>query len=91
MSISKRIRKRANREARAEANQPIPVITDADLEQLSADTIVRVDCAHASTRGTTDGVVLIRCAVGAAVIGGCPRDCKSFEKRRVGGFGLGLG
>lgn len=89
MGIYKRKRQRANREARAEAKQPIPTITDADLEQLSQDVIVRADCAHASTRGTTDGVVLIRCAVGAAVIGGCRRDCESFEKRRVGGLGLG--
>jgi hypothetical protein len=36
-------------------------------------------------------MVLIRCAVGASVMGGCARDCPKFEKRRVGGIGLGLG
>lgn len=91
MSGAKRRRKRANREARAEAGQSVPPITDAELEGLLADVIVRADCEHASTRTTKDGVVLSRCAVGAAVAGGCLRDCQSFERRRVGGAGLGLG
>ncbi|MDQ3570157.1 MAG: hypothetical protein M3396_05935 [Actinomycetota bacterium] len=91
MSSAKRKRKRANRQARAEADQPVPDITEADLDRLLADITVRADCEHASTRTTTDGLVLTRCAVGAAVAGGCPRDCASFEKRRVGGIGLGLG
>ena len=91
MSSAKRKRQRANRQARADANQPIPVVSDADLDQLLADLTVRADCQHASTRTTTDGLVLTRCAVGAAVAGGCRRDCQSFEKRRVGGLGLGAG
>jgi hypothetical protein len=91
VSSAKRKRQRANRQARAEADQRIPVVTDADLDQLLADIIVRADCEHASTRSTTDGLVLTRCAVGAAVGGGCPRHCESFEKRRVGGLGLGAG
>lgn len=91
MSRSKRKRQRANRQARAEADQAIPAITDADLDQLVTDVSVRIDCEHASTRTTADGLVLTRCAVDAAVAGGCPRDCGSFEKRRVGGIGLGLG
>jgi hypothetical protein len=88
---AKRKRQRANRQARAEAAQPVPVLTDADLDRLLADITVRADCEHASTRTTTDGLVLTRCAVGAAVGGGCPRQCGSFEKRRVGGFGPGVG
>lgn len=91
MGSAKRKRQRANRQARAEADQPIPAITDADLDDLLRDITVRTDCEHASTRTTTDGPVLIRCAVGAAVAGGCPRQCESFEKRRVGGVGIGLG
>lgn len=91
MGSAKRKRQRANRQAGAEANQPIPAISDADVDQLLADITVRTDCEHASTRTTVDGLVLTRCAVGAAVAGGCPRDCRSFEKRRVGGIGLGLG
>ncbi len=91
MSKAKRKRQRANRQARADANQPIPAITDANLDQLLADVTVRADCEHASTRDTADGLVLTRCAVGADVAGGCPRDCDRFEKRRVGGIGLGLG
>ena len=91
MSSSKRKRQRANRQARAEADQAIPAITEADLDHLLADITVRADCDHASTRTTTDGLVLTRCAVSAAVAGGCPRQCGSFEKRRVGGIGLGLG
>ena len=84
----KRRRQRANRQARAEAEQPIPAITDADLDRLLSDVTVRADCENASTRTTADGPMLIRCAVGASVAGGCPRDCPSFEKRRVGGLGL---
>jgi len=88
MSTAKRRRKRANRQARREAQRPIPVVTDADLEGLLADVTVRDDCEHAVTRATADGVVLLRCTVGAAVPGGCPRDCARFERRRVGGLGL---
>ena len=91
MASPKRKRQRANRQARAEAAQPIPAITDTDLDELLADVTVRADCEHASTRTTADGLVLTRCAVGAAVAGGCPLDCGSFEKRRVGGIGLGIG
>lgn len=91
MSSAKRKRKRANRKARDEASQPARAVTDADLEHLLADVTVRTDCEHASTRTTADGPVLTRCAVSAAVAGGCPRDCASFEKRRVGGIGLGFG
>jgi hypothetical protein len=91
VSSAKRKRQRANRQARAEASQPIPPITDADLDWLLTEVTVRTDCEHASTRTTTDGPVLTRCAVGAAVAGGCPRDCARFEKRRVGGIGMGLG
>ena len=91
MSSAKRKRQRANRQARAEASQPIPSITEADLDWLLTEVTVRTDCEHASTRTTTDGPVLTRCAVGAAVAGGCPRDCARFEKRRVGGIGMGLG
>ena len=85
---AKRRRQKANREARTEADQPISAITDADLDQLLSDVTVRADCENASTRTTADGPVLIRCAVGASVAGGCPHDCASFEKRRVGGLGL---
>jgi hypothetical protein len=88
---AKRKRQRANRQARVETDQPIPVVTDADLDQLLADITVRADCEHASTRTTRDGLVLTRCAVDAAVGGGCLRACGSFEKRRVGGFGLSIG
>lgn len=91
MSKAKRKRQRVNRQARAEAAQAIPPVTEADLAGLLADVTVRTDCEHASTRTTADGVVLTRCAVGASVAGGCPRDCQGFEKRRVGGIGLGLG
>jgi hypothetical protein len=91
VSSAKRKRQRANRQARAEADQPIPALTDADLDRLLSDVTVRADCEHASTRTTTDGLVLTRCAVGAAIAGGCPRDCGSFEKRRVGGIGPALG
>ena len=91
MSSSKRKRQRANRKARAEADQSIPAITDTDVDQLLVEITVRADCEHASTRTTPDGLVLTRCAVGAAVAGGCPKDCGSFEKRHAGGMGLGLG
>ena len=91
MSSAKRKRKRANRQARAEADQAIPALTDADLDGLLTDVTVRPDCEHASTRSTADGLVLTRCAADAAVGGGCPRHCPSFEKRRVGGVGFGLG
>lgn len=92
VSNAKRQRQKANRRARAEASQPVlPTITDADLDQLLGDVIVRTDCEHASTRTTADGPVLTRCALGAAVAGGCLRDCESFERRRVGGIGLGFG
>ena len=91
MGIAKRKRKRANREAREQAARPIAPITDAELEGLLADVTVRPDCEHASTRTSRDELVLIRCAVGASVAGGCPRDCAKFEKRRVGGIGMGLG
>jgi hypothetical protein len=91
MASGKRKRQRANREAREEAEHPLPELTDADLQGLLADVIVRDDCEHASTRTSPDGLVLIRCAVAADVGGGCPRACTSFEKRRVGGVGMGLG
>ena len=91
MGSAKRNRRRENRRARAEAGQPVRPITDADLAQLLGDVTVRTDCEHASTRTTADGPRLIRCAVGAAVAGGCPRDCPSFERRHVGGIGLGFG
>src|SRR4051794_40070618 len=74
VSTAKRRRQRANRQARREADRPIPAVTDADLEGLLADVTVRDDCEHAVTRATADGVVLLRCTVGAAVPGGCPRD-----------------
>lgn len=89
MSSAKRKRQRANRQARAEAAQPVPAVTNDDLAVFLADVTVRADCEHAATRSTPDGLVLARCAVDAAVHGGCPRDCGSFEKRRVDGLGLG--
>jgi hypothetical protein len=89
MSTAKRQRQRANRRARLDAQQKVPTVTDADLEELLADVTVRDDCEHAVTRATTDGIVLIRCLVDAAVPGGCPSTCPSFEKRRVGGLGTG--
>jgi hypothetical protein len=88
VSTSKRRRQRANRQARREAEEAIRAVTDSDLEQLLADVTVRQDCENAVTRATADGVVLLRCTAGAAVPGGCPRDCASFERRRVGGLGL---
>ena len=90
MSSAKRKRQRANRR-RAEADQPVVAVTDADLDRLLADVTVRADCEHASTRTTPDGLVLTRCAVGQAVSGGCPSGCASFERRRVGGIGFGFG
>ncbi|HWC11889.1 MAG TPA: hypothetical protein VG455_11765 [Acidimicrobiales bacterium] len=88
VGTGKRKRQKANRQAKAEASQPVPVLTDADLDGLLTDVTVRTDCEHASTRTTSDGPVLLRCAVGASVAGGCPRDCPAFEKRRVGGRGF---
>ena len=89
MAKPRRERKRAKREAKREAAQPIPELTDADFDQLLTDLTVRADCEHASTRSTPDGLVLTRCARHAAVGGGCPLDCSSFEARRVGGLGAG--
>jgi hypothetical protein len=86
MGLSKRKRRR-----REEAEHPVRVITDDDLERLLVRVTVRADCAHASTRNTPDGLVLTRCSVDAAVAGGCPIDCPCFERRRVGGMGLGAG
>jgi hypothetical protein len=91
MSSAKRKRQRANRQARLEAAQPVPPITDADLDQLLTEVTVRGDCEHASTRTTIDGPVLTRCAVDASVAGGCPHGCPRFEKRGIGGIGLTLG
>jgi hypothetical protein len=91
VSKDKRARKRAKREARAESDHPLPELTDDDLSRLLVEVTVRADCEHASTRSTNDGLVLTRCAVGAAVAGGCPVSCPRFEKRRVGGIGMGLG
>ena len=91
MTNAKRKRQRASRRARAEADHAVPTVTHAYLDHLLADITVRADCENASTRTTSDGLVLTRCAVGAAVFGGCPRDCESFEKRRVGGMGVGFG
>lgn len=91
MSTDKRRRQRANRLARIEAAQPVAPVTDAELDDLLTDVTVRTDCEHASTRTTPDGPVLIRCALDVAVAGGCPRECPSFERRRVDGVGLGGG
>ena len=91
MGSAKRKRQRAGREARIEAEHPLPAITDADLEGLLAEVTVRDDCEHTSTRSTPDGLVLVRCGVAASIAGGCPVGCASFERRRVGGIGLGLG
>ena len=87
MAKSKRERQRANREAKREAAQPIPELTDADFDRLLVEIVVRADCEHASTRTTPDGLVLTRCARGADVGGGCPIDCAAFEARRIGGLG----
>ena len=92
MASGKRDRKRSKRAERAAAEQPTRTITDEELAGLLADVTVRADCEHASTRTSADGsLVLVRCAVGASIAGGCPRNCPKFEKRRVGGIGLGLG
>lgn len=82
----KRARQRANRDAKRDAAQPIPALTDADLAQLLVEVTVREDCEHASTRTAPEGLVLIRCARDAAVGGGCPLDCPAYELRRVGGI-----
>ena len=89
MAKAKRERQRANRVAEREAAQPIPALTDADFDRLFVEITVRVDCEHASTRSTPDGLVLTRCARYAAVGGGCPLDCAVYEARRVGGLGTG--
>lgn len=91
MGSAKRRRQRANREAGLDAAQPVPALTDDDLDHLLTNVTVRVDCEHASTRTTKDGPILTRCAVGADVAGGCPHGCPRFERRRVGGIGFGLG
>ncbi len=91
MASAKRKRQRANRQAAVEAARPVPALTDADLDQLLREVIVRTDCDHASTRTTPDGPVLTRCAVGADVAGGCPLDCPRFEKRRLDGAGFDFG
>lgn len=83
MSKAKRQRQKAKRRERLEAENPMPTLTEDDFDQLLVEITVRDDCAHASTRATSDGLVLTRCAAGAAVSGGCPRDCKTFEKRRA--------
>ena len=89
MGKAKRDRQRANRQAKREAAQPIPTLTDADFEQLLVAVTVRDDCEHASTRTTPDGLVLTRCAREAAIRGGCAEDCGTFEARRIGGLGTG--
>lgn len=89
MAKARRERKRANREAKREAAQPIPTLTDEDFDRLLVEITVRADCEHASTRSTPDGLVLTRCARDAAVGGGCPVDCAAFEARRIGGLGTG--
>jgi len=86
---SRRDRKRANRLAKQEAAQPIPELTDADLERLLSPVVVRDDCEHAVTRSNPDGMVLIRCQVAADSGGACPDGCASFERRRIGGLGAG--
>jgi hypothetical protein len=86
---AKRQRQRQNREAKREAAQPIPELTDADFDRLLVQVSVRADCEHASTRDTPDGLVLTRCALAAAVGGGCPTGCPAFEARKVGGLGTG--
>ena len=88
MSTSKRKRQKSRRQARRDAEAGVGGLTDADLDALLVEITVRVDCEHASTRTTPDGVMLTRCAVGAAVSGGCPIDCARFERRRAGGLGL---
>jgi hypothetical protein len=90
VGIGKR-KRQARREAREDIKNPVRAITDDDLSQLLVQVTVRADCEHASTRNTPDGLVLTRCAVGAAIAGGCPIDCARFDKRRIGGMGLGAG
>lgn len=90
MGSAKRKRQKAERRARRDAEQQLPELTDADLDGLLADVTVRDDCEHAHTRSSGDSVYLIRCAVGASVAGGCPRDCERFERRSIGGIGIGL-
>lgn len=89
MAKAKRERRRANRLAKKEAALPSLALTDADFDQLLVEITVRADCENASTRSTPDGLVLIRCSKGAAVGGGCPVGCASYEPRRVGGLGAG--
>lgn len=89
MGTEKRKRQKANRQAKLEAAQPIPELTDADFDALLVQVTVRADCEHASTRDTPDGLVLLRCARGLDVGGGCPSDCVGFERRRIGGLGTG--
>jgi hypothetical protein len=86
---SKRERQRANRDAKRDAALPDLGLTDDDFARLLVEVSVRADCEHASTRDTPDGLVLIRCARDAAVGGGCPLGCATFEHRRIGGLGTG--
>ena len=89
MASAKRKRQKANR---AEREQPVPQLSDADLEALLVDVTVRADCEHASTRTAGGSMVLVRCAVGADELGGCPVGCAAFEPRRAGpSYGLGAG
>ena len=89
MGSAKRQRQKANRQAKLEAAQPIPELTDDLLAGLLTQTSVRADCEHAATRTTPDGPVLMRCARGLDVGGGCAPDCPGFERRKVGGLGTG--
>lgn len=89
MGKDKRKRQKANRQAKLDAAQPVPELTDADFDALLTVVTVRADCEHASTRDTPDGLVLMRCAVAADVGGGCPAGCPRFERRRIGGLGTG--
>jgi hypothetical protein len=89
MGSAKRQRQKANRQAKLEAAQPIPELTDDLLLGLLTSVVVRAECEHATTRTTPDGPVLTRCARGLDVSGGCPADCGGFEHRKVGGLGTG--
>lgn len=89
MASPKRQRQKANRQAKLEAAQPIPELTDLDFDRLLLDTVVRTDCEHAATRTTPDGPVLTRCALGLGIGGACARDCAGFEARKIGGLGTG--
>lgn len=89
MGSARRQRKKANRQAKLEAAQPLPELTDDLLAGLLVPTAVRADCEHAATRTTPDGPVLMRCARGLDVGGGCASDCAGFERRKVGGLGAG--